>query len=54
MQPRTRTSKFVRSLVESATVRPMLFALLDMKRARVLGGAVAAPSLPPVEVAKAA
>ena len=45
MQPRTRSSKFVRSLVDAATVRPMLSALLEMKRARVRGGdVIAAPA----------
>lgn len=48
MQPRTRSANFVRSLVDAATVRPLLFALLDMKRARVHGAVVAAPVQPPV------
>jgi len=50
MQPRSRSTNFVRSLVDAATVRPMLFALLEMKRARL--GAEAAPvSQPLLEVA---
>jgi hypothetical protein len=56
MQPRTRSTKFVRSLVDAATVRPMLSALLEMKRARVRGGVVVAappqtqPQSPPMPV----
>lgn len=51
MQPRTRSSKFVRSLVDAATVRPMMFALLEMKRARVRSGLelVAQPQPQPVQ-----
>lgn len=52
MQPRSRSTKFVRSLVDAATVRPMLFALLEMKRARLSGAEVAPPvSQPILEVA---
>lgn len=55
MQPRTRSSVFARSLVDAATVRPMMNALLEMKRARVRGvvltAPVAEPVLVPVEVA---
>ncbi|MBL9104616.1 MAG: hypothetical protein JNL82_26970 [Myxococcales bacterium] len=52
MQPRTRSAKFVRSLVDAATVRPMLSALLEMKRARMHSPVVqVAPVQPlPVEV----
>jgi len=46
MQPRTRSTKFVRFMVEAATVRPMLSALLEMKRTRVYGAVVAAPVQP--------
>ncbi len=42
---------FVRSLVDAATVRPMLFALLEMKRARMTGAVVAPPAPPILEVA---
>lgn len=46
MQPRTRSTKFVRFMVEAATVRPMLSALLEMKRTRVYGAVIAAPVQP--------
>lgn len=53
MTPRTRSTKFVRCLVDAATVRPMLTSLLAMKRARVRGETVvtAPVVLPVVEVA---
>jgi hypothetical protein len=59
MTPRTRSTKFVRCLIDAATVRPMLTSLLAMKRARVRGetlgtlGTAVAPALLPsvVEVA---
>lgn len=56
MQPRTRSSKFVRSLVDAATVRPMLSALLEMKRARVRGVIAASAQMqpPPVELPRKA
>lgn len=52
MQLATRSTKFVRFMVEAATVRPMLSALLEMKRSRVRAPVVTAPLEPtrPLEV----
>lgn len=54
MQPRSRSTKFVRSLVDAATVRPMLSALLEMKRARVRDAVVTMEVAPPAEMLAAA
>lgn len=53
MQSRTRSNMFVRSMVDAVTVRPMLSALLEMKRARLRSTVVevAPAAAPVVEVA---